>query len=303
MDYRHLLLLHLPIGLKISAEDFAGLFAPPIDAGDIQQVLRALVSDSARIYIDKHPDWVDEAARILDVSAKHSVKWIDFAHQDYPKAWQRLSVRLPIFSYRGEPVWKKMPLLSVVGSRTPAPDTLLWLQRELGAFLKKRELAVVSGGARGIDQWAHRIALDSRRPTICIFPSGILNPYPFQQEALWERIVDEGGCLVSTCGLSEPMRKSFFHIRNRWIAGLSSVCLVAEANRRSGSLLTAAYVLEEQRTLCTLPVSANASQGLGNLDLMANGALFLRDANDLDILFTGAELSCPASFENLQREG
>ena len=52
-------------------------------------------------------------------------------------------------------------------------------------------------------------------------------------------------------------------------------------NRRSGSLLTASLALEEGRTICTLPVFPFSEQGLGNLDLLNEGALMIRDHRDL----------------------
>jgi len=159
------------------------------------------------------------------------------------------------------------------------------MQRELAPFLRECGVQVVSGGARGVDQWAHRLAIDSRQSTVCILPSGLLNAYPPAAEPLWARILESGGCLMSTCALNEPMRKHFFHVRNRWIAGLSDLCLVVEANRRSGSLLTAKLANDESREVCTLPVSPMSSQGLGNLDLLMSGATMVRDRHDLRTLW------------------
>ena len=80
------------------------------------------------------------------------------------------------------------------------------------------------------------------------------------------------------------MRKSYFPIRNRWIAGLSPLTFVAEANRRSGSHLTAGLALEEGREIAALPVSARSGQGLANLDLLVDGAHLVRHAGDLTAL-------------------
>jgi DNA processing protein len=85
------------------------------------------------------------------------------------------------------------------------------------------------------------------------------------------------------------MQKSFFHARNRWIAGVSAVTVIVEANRKSGSSLTAKMALEEGRTIATLPVSPVGASGLGNLDLLASGAQLIRDCDDLMALM-GAEL-------------
>lgn len=225
-----------------------------------------------------------EAQRILEVSHEKGIVWSHRESGDYPRLWKSLSRGPLLFSYIGYPVWNENITLAVVGSRTPMRDTLLWMQREFSAFLRECQVTVVSGGARGIDQWAHRLALDYRRPTVCVYPSGLLNPYPPGFEALADRIVDQGGALISTFGLEQGMRKDFFHIRNRWIAGLSGATFVVEANRRSGSALSARLALEEGREVATLPVFPMSAQGLGNLQLLNDGATLIRDSVDLEAL-------------------
>ncbi len=226
----------------------------------------------------------EEARRILEVSYNRGIVWSHRECSDYPRLWKSLSRSPLLFSYMGRPVWNDRPALAVVGSRTPMRDTLLWMQQEFGAFLRECDVAVISGGARGIDQWAHRLAMDRRRATVCVYPSGLLNPYPPGFEATAERILAEGGALISTFGLEEGMRKDFFHIRNRWIAGLSGATFVAEANRRSGSALSARLAVEEGREVATLPVFPMSAQGLGNLQLLNDGATLIRDAIDLAAL-------------------
>jgi len=295
MDYRLLLLMHLPLGLELQAEDCRYLFAPELNPEARDQVTAALVSPTARLYLKHKQHWVETSYKTLKQGEHHGIRWSYLGKPDYPKAWEGLSFRPLVFSFQGTPIWLTTPLLSVVGSRTPSTSTLLWMQRELSEFLKRRDVGVVSGGARGVDQWAHKMAMESKRPTVCILPSGLLNPYPFEHEHLWKQILDLGGCMLSTCALDEPIRKSFFHVRNRWIAGLSSMCFVAEANRRSGSLLTARLALEEHKTLCTLPVFPTAEQGLGNLDLINDGGFLLRDHRDLLSLWDQSALLSPAA--------
>ncbi len=299
MNIRNLLFLHVPIGLKLESVDLERLLAPELDPFSIGSVLGALKTEAARVYCQKNADWIATARAILAKSDQHGIRWSSMGDHDYPASWFDLRSRPVIFSYMGEACWQTTPLLAVVGSRTPASDSLLWMQRELSEFLHQRKVGVVSGGARGVDQWAHRLSLDCGQPTVCVLPSGLLNPYPDRHEDLWKRVVGKGGCMMSTCGLSEPMRKSFFHIRNRWIAGLSPGCVVVEANRRSGSLLTAKLCIEENREVATLPVFPTATQGLGNLDLLEAGATMLRDHRDL---ITFWDCLSEGSFQTVQRK-
>jgi len=204
---------------------------------------------------------------------------------DYPSQWKELSQWPPRIAYWGEPVWMNHFMLSVVGSRTPMQDTVRWMEMHMPTLLRRRNLAVVSGGARGVDQLAHRLSIQCQRPTICVLPSGIKEPYPFGVQPFLEEIVRNGGVVVSPFPDNELVRTHHFAIRNRWIAGLSKICFVTEANRKSGSLLTAKLALLENKEVATLPVSPFSAQGLGNLDLIANGGQIIRDGEDLDTLW------------------
>lgn len=168
-------------------------------------------------------------------------------------------------------------------------DSLEWMSRHLLEFLSKTPITVASGGARGVDAHAHELTLLADRPPICFLPSGILYPYPHQHEPLFRRILDAGGTVISGFAPESRMQKGFFHARNRWIAGISKVTFIVEAQRKSGSSLTAKLATEEGRSLCTLPVSPMSSRGLGNLDLIESGAQPLRDSTDLEI-FVKTEL-------------
>jgi len=282
MDNRLLLFLNVHQGLKLSKGDIANLLR--LGTGtSAQELEEALQSPEAVAFVCQR-DWQGYGGKILEVSRSRGIQWSFRGHADYPDSWLGLSTQPLVFSYLGTPVWKTARLLSVVGSRHPMSDTYTWMQREFKRFLCIENIGVASGGARGVDQWAHRLAMDCRRPTVCVAPSGLMRLYPPQHEELWDEIVESGGCVLSTFALDAPMRKSYFAIRNRWIAGLSPVCFVVEANQRSGSMLTAQLALRENRVLATLPVSPISRQGMGNLQLLADGAQLIRDAEDLSVL-------------------
>ena len=229
-------------------------------------------------------DWREKCETVWTQSENEGIRWSYPGCADYPLTWSRMidPGGPKLFCYKGEAVWLSMPTISIVGSRTPMRETCLWMQREISQLLDVTRISVVSGGARGVDQWAHRICMDSGRPTVCIFPAGLQKIYPPGSENLFHRILDTGGAWVSTFALNQEMRKRMFIERNRWIAGLSPVTFVAEANRRSGSSLTAKLAHLEGRALCTLPVSPYSVQGLGNLDLLKDHrAHMIRNYRDL----------------------
>lgn len=223
-------------------------------------------------------------------------KWCD-AHnvnvtfpgcEDYPSEFLSHPCRPGVLFYRGTPVWRQFPLMAVVGSRSPHPASLGWLDEALGDLLRQNDVAVVSGGARGVDQKAHQIALRLEKPTVVFLPSGLRHLYP-QNIAEWmDPVIAAGGCFISQFLPSMPMHKNYFRERNRLIAALSPFVLLVECRRRSGTMLTAQYALKYDKTIGIMPTFPSEA-GLGGLDLLCDcKATPIRDGIDLEMAVRAA---------------
>src|SRR3970040_239973 len=88
------------------------------------------------------------------------------------------------------------PCVAIVGTRRPS-DKARKFARKLAAELARQGVAVLSGGAIGIDTEAHRGALLGRGVTAVIAPAGFEKPYPEQNAALFREIVRRGGVYAS----------------------------------------------------------------------------------------------------------
>ena len=126
---------------------------------------------------------------------------------------------------------------------------MLEVARRLGADLARRNVAVVSGMARGVDSAAHRGALDGGGITIAVFGCGVDVIYPPEHRGLAARIV-ERGALVSEFPPGTPPLKPYFPQRNRIISGLSLAVVIVEAAEKSGSLITADTRRAGPRSCC-----------------------------------------------------
>ncbi|OFZ11887.1 MAG: hypothetical protein A2Z20_03030 [Bdellovibrionales bacterium RBG_16_40_8] len=204
---------------------------------------------------------------------------------DYPVAFANLLDKPKVLFYIGNPVWMTHLLVSVVGSRSPQLSSLNWLEKVLGQTLEKYNIAVVSGGAFGIDQKSHQIAIRKERPTAVFLPSGLRNMYPMQIQEWVEPIILSGGCVISQFLPSQIMQKRYFGQRNLLIAALSSLTLVVECRRRSGTMLTAKFALGLDKKVCVMPTFPGEA-GMGGLDLICDGfATPVRDLMDLELAF------------------
>lgn len=180
------------------------------------------------------------------------------------------------------------PQVAMVGARRAS------IQAQKLAHTCARELAacglvITSGMAVGIDACSHAGALESGH-TIAVLGSGIDQLYPARNRRLAQQILKQG-CLVSDHPIATNPTKYTFPKRNRLVSGLSRMVIVVEAARRSGSLVTARHALEQNKELMVYPWSAAHTQGLGCLDLLADGAGLIRDVTDVWLALAQTDLA------------
>lgn len=140
---------------------------------------------------------------------------------------------------------------------------------------------VVSGGAYGVDAAAHRGALASSTPTIAVLASGIDVSYPSAHAALFDRIVDGAGTLVSESPPGAHPTRQAFLIRNRVIAALSYGTVVIEARYRSGALSTCRHATELSRLVMGVPGPITSAESAGVHELLKAGAQVVTSAEDV----------------------
>jgi DNA processing protein len=128
--------------------------------------------------------------------------------------------------------------VAVVGTRKPTEPGRAIAGR-IGGALAKAGAVVVSGLAVGIDGASHAAAMAEGAPTVAVLGSGHGRLYPRAHAKLAERIVADGGAVVSEFVPERPPSIYTFPRRNRLISGLADATVVVEAGSRSGALITA----------------------------------------------------------------
>jgi DNA processing protein len=158
-------------------------------------------------------------------------------------------------------------------------------------------VVVVSGFARGIDAAAHRAALETGGTTVAVFGCGLDVCYPAEHAPLLEDLV-AGGTAMSEFDPGERPLPYYFPVRNRLIAGLSRLVLVVEAAEKSGSLITARYAADFGRDVAAVPGPILTDGCAGSNALLKDGAILVRDVEDVL-----AELEEPALVRPATRTG
>jgi len=171
------------------------------------------------------------------------------------------------------------PVATVVGSRR-ASSYGRGAARELGQLLAASEVIVVSGMALGIDAKAHRGALDGAGLTVAVLGGGPETSYPPRQARLHGEIC-EAGLVLSEALPGASSWRWRFPARNRIMAALGGVTVVVEAAAHSGSLITAGMAADLGRTVGAVPGPINSWLSAGTNNLLADGALVVRGAEDV----------------------
>lgn len=171
------------------------------------------------------------------------------------------------------------PGLAVVGARRATPYGLQAAELFAG-WAAAAGYSIISGGAMGCDQAAHRAALDCDARTVAVLGCGADLVYPSNAAEMLSAI-SRNGAVVSEQPWGSPPQRWTFRTRNRIIAGLSAALLVLEAGLPSGTFSTADYALAAGRDVLVVPGSIFAPECRGANRLLHQGATPVSDVTEL----------------------
>ena len=229
-----------------------------------------------------------DAQRHLDALRRDGIALLIPGGEGYPLRLASISRPPQVLFVRGQASLDDPAAFAVVGTRSATRYGLTHTRR-IARELAEAGICVVSGLALGIDAAAHLGALDAGGRTIAVLGSAHDRFYPAENYALMERILAEGGSVVTEDPPGKPPTRYSFLERNRIIAGLGLGVLVTEGAQRSGALRTAHDALDEGREVFALPGSVESENSALPHMLIADGAhLAVCGADILRILAVGA---------------
>jgi DNA protecting protein DprA len=199
--------------------------------------------------------------KILTEIDKHYARLITPDDEDWPEQLNDLAAPPIGLILKGNINALHQPSLAIVGTRNPTSYGAR-IAGEFAAGFADREWAIVSGGAYGIDSYAHKGALIAEGVTVAVVASGIDINYPAGNTRLFAEIC-ESGAMVTEFMPGHRALPNRFLTRNRLIAALSKATLVVEAAFRSGSLRTARDAAEIFRPVMAIPGPINSPTSEG----------------------------------------
>ncbi|HEY5628732.1 MAG TPA: DNA-processing protein DprA [Candidatus Limnocylindrales bacterium] len=213
----------------------------------------------------------EDPQRALSAVRRVGVTVVTLRDGAYPRRLREIDLPPPVLFVAGE-VAALSPerAVALVGTRRPTSIGRATAGR-IAEAIGARGVSVVSGLAFGIDAAAHHAAVRRGVPTVAVIGGGHEHLYPAGHRGLALSIVAGGGAVVSEFAPDVAPSRGTFPRRNRIISGLSDATVVVEAGARSGALTTAAWALEQGRSLFIVP---------GRLDdpAVAGSLAFLREA-------------------------
>ena len=217
-----------------------------------------------------------ELSRLRDAGVA-AINWHDPA---YPQRLKETDDAPPVLYLRGTLPAVDAPSIAVVGTRRPT-DYGCRVTMDLCSSLAAHGVVVVSGLALGIDACAHRSTVDAGGMTVAVLGNGLDTIYPRENLRLAERIVADGGAIISEFPIGIRPEASNFPRRNRIISGMTLGTLVTEAGETSGTRWTVYHALEQNREIFCVPGSVYSESSRLTNRLIREGAKLVCNVNDI----------------------
>jgi len=209
----------------------------------VYSLKKLLGIDASQETLEKNLEVFEQERRRIENEFKAPYQIQCFFDSHYPNSLR--SLRYPPFFIHllGSASLLAKPMVSIIGTRQP---TLLGQieAKKMVALARSKEQVVVSGFAKGIDRCAHEESIRLKAPTLAILPGGFKFIYPKSNLTLIPRLIESGGLLLSEYPPQQQAYRSHFALRNRLIACLGSKVIILEAQKRSGTQITARYAIE-----------------------------------------------------------
>ncbi|MHA1538928.1 MAG: DNA-processing protein DprA [Alphaproteobacteria bacterium] len=208
---------------------------------------------------------------------KHGAQILCLHDAAYPALLKNTEGAPPVLTVKGQLHFLQKDIVAVVGARNASINGKNFagkIAQELGAA----GYVTSSGLARGVDTKVHASSFGTG--TIGVIANGIDVVYPHENAVLYQQVVEQGVLVTEYPFASKPQARQF-PARNRIISGMARGVVVVEAGRKSGSLITARYALEQGRDVFAVPGSPFDPRNHGSNKLIQDGACLIQGTEDI----------------------
>ena len=231
----------------------------------------------------KQKEWLDLAKKESDIMQKEEIACCFIEDMEYPPLLKHCEDAPLVLFYKGRLTISGDKTIAIVGTRKASErckNRMDFIIEQI-AGMGYRPL-VVSGLAYGIDITAHKACLRHNLITRAVLGHGLHMVYPSRHKEIADRIISQGGALISEFPTCAPILPINFLQRNRIIAGMSEAVLVAESAIKGGAMATARQALSYNREVMALPGRPEDLLSSGcNLLIKENIAALVEHVDDI----------------------
>lgn len=237
-----------------------------------EKIADNILNESIRKNIEKHVLYME----------KNKIDIISINDREYPQILKEI-YDPPISLYiKGNKDILNNPSIAIIGCRE-ASDYGKKTARYFSYNLANKNINIISGLAKGVDSYAHIGTLSTVGKTIAVVGNGLDSVYPVENKELLYRILKKGGAIISEYPLGTRPEKMNFPARNRIISGMSKGIIVIEAKKKSGTLITVDFALEQGRDVYVIPGNINSVNSAGTNELIKQGAKLVTTYDEIEI--------------------
>lgn len=220
--------------------------------GDFMKIFEDL-----QFHVKPEEKWITKAEKV-----KNAITLLD---EDYPSSLKDIQKPPFVIYYKGnKDLLNKQNKTAISGSRHPSEYGIKQTECLVDDLIKQ-DTTIVSGLARGVSRIAHK----NTSNTIAVLGCGVEVCYPAGNLDIYESISKNGGLIISEYpNYVQPAPAQFIE-RNRIIVGLGNNLIVPEADKNSGTTITAQLAIlsgkrvsvfpsESPNSACTFLVNAGA---------------------------------------------
>ncbi|MCD8074255.1 MAG: DNA-processing protein DprA [Lachnospiraceae bacterium] len=226
---------------------------------------------------------IDYKQRVTPTEAMHTrammgIDFISAVQENYPRRLASLRDQPYGLFLRGSLPPEEVRSVAIVGARMCTPGGRA-MAEAIAREVVRCGGVVVSGAAYGIDGAAQWAALEEGGKSYAVLGCGVDVCYPASHQQLFSRLV-KSGALISEFPAGTKAMPSHFPMRNRIISGLADVVVVVEARKKSGSLITAEFALDQGRGVYAVPGRPGDELSYGCNELISQGAGLVLSVED-----------------------
>lgn len=209
--------------------------------------------------------WIAKVETLFDRQKELGIKTISIQDCDYPHRLLEIGEDAPalIHLLGNTELLNKDNAVAIIGARVADSDGIEAAFR-LGKRSAEKGTVVISGLALGCDKSAHEGCLREDGDTIAIVASGLNITHPRENIGLQQRILDQGGLLLSEQLIGIKANPTRLVARNRLQAALSHSVILAQCPEKSGSMHTMRFARKYGKLCFAVAYTQPSESNSGN---------------------------------------